>query len=85
MEGLTCNNSTTSALDKYSVFLARLIIRGGWPANLEYSAKDASEAIEEYINLIIDDDLYRLDGSKLTLIYKDIADWYSPLKEIEEE
>ena len=30
-------------------------------------------------------DLYRLDGSKLTLIYKDIADWYSPLKEIEEE
>ena len=29
-------------------------------------------------------DLYRLDGSRLTLIYKDIADWYSPLKEIEE-
>ena len=30
-------------------------------------------------------DLYRLDGNKLTLIYKDIADWYSPLKSEEEE
>ena len=30
-------------------------------------------------------DLYRLDGTKLTLIYKDIADWYSPLQEKEEE
>ena len=37
--------------------LAKLIIRGGWPANLDYSAKDSNEAIEEYINLIIDDDL----------------------------
>ena len=31
-------------------------------------------------------DLYRLDGNHLTFIYKDIADWYSPLKDdIEEE
>ena len=30
--------------------------------------------------------LYRLDGNRLTFIYKDIADWYSPLKDdIEEE
>lgn len=42
--------------------LAWLIIRGGWPGNLNYSSKDASNAIEEYIKLIIDDDLYRLDG-----------------------
>ena len=58
--------------------LAKLIIRGGWPANLEYSAKDASEAIEEYINLIIDDDLYRLDGvnrdkHKVKLLLKSLA------------
>lgn len=58
--------------------LARLIIRGGWPANLKYSAKDASEAIEEYINLIIDDDLYRLDGvnrdkHKVRLLLKSLA------------
>lgn len=31
-------------------------------------------------------DLYRLDGNKLTFIYKDIADWYNPLKnDIDEE
>ena len=58
--------------------LAKLIIRGGWPANLDYSAKDASEAIEEYINLIIDDDLNRLDGinrdkHKVRLLLKSLA------------
>lgn len=58
--------------------LARLIIRGGWPANLDYSAKDASEAIEAYINLIIDDDLNRLDGikrnkHKVRLLLKSLA------------
>lgn len=58
--------------------LAMLIIRGGWPANLKYSAKDASEAIEEYINLIINDDLYRLDGvnrdkHKVRLLLKSLA------------
>ena len=58
--------------------LARLIIRGGWPANLEYSAKDSSKVIEEYINLIIDDDLYRLDGvkrdkHKVKLLLKSLA------------
>lgn len=44
--------------------LAKLIIRGGWPANINYSAKDSSDAIKEYIKLIIDDDLIRLDGIK---------------------
>ena len=58
--------------------LAKLIIRGGWPANLEYSAKEASKVIEEYINIIIDDDLYRLDGvnrnkHKVRLLLKSLA------------
>ena len=58
--------------------LAKLIIRGGWPANLNYSAKEASKAIEEYINLIIDDDLNRLDGinrdkHKVRLLLKSLA------------
>ena len=75
-----CNNKfkgkATGEVDLRN--LARLIIRGGWPANLEYSAKDASEAIEEYINLIIDDDLYRLDGvnrdkHKVKLLLKSLA------------
>lgn len=44
--------------------LAELIIRGGWPGNLNYSADDALIAVNEYIRLIIDDDLNRLDGTK---------------------
>ena len=37
--------------------LANLIIRGGWPGNLELNDLDAREAVKEYIKLIIDDDL----------------------------
>ena len=75
-----CNNNfkgkATGEVDLRN--LARLIIRGGWPGNIEYSAKDASEAVEEYINLIIDDDLYRLDGinrdkHKVRLLLKSLA------------
>ncbi len=58
--------------------LAGLIIRGGWPGNLRYSPKDSSEVIEEYIKLIIDDDLIRLDGvnrdkHKVKLLLKSLA------------
>ena len=58
--------------------LAGLIIKGGWPGNLNYSPKDSSEAVEEYIKLIIDDDLIRLDGvnrdkHKMKLLLKSLA------------
>ena len=58
--------------------LAKLIIRGGWPANLGYSSKESSDVISEYINIIIDDDLYRLDGinrdkHKVRLLLKSLA------------
>lgn len=58
--------------------LARLIIRGGFPGNINYSANDAKEVVNEYINLIIDDDLYRLDGinrdkHKVRLLLKSLA------------
>ncbi|MBR2786794.1 MAG: ATP-binding protein [Clostridia bacterium] len=58
--------------------LAGLIIRGGWPGNLKYSPKNSSEIIGEYIKLIIDDDLYRLDGvnrdkHKVKLLLKSLA------------
>ena len=58
--------------------LAGLVIRGGWPANIGYTPKDSSDAIEEYIKLIIDDDLIRLDGvnrdkHKVKLLLKSLA------------
>ncbi|MEE0865886.1 MAG: DUF4143 domain-containing protein [Clostridia bacterium] len=75
-----CNNNLKQKLtgDVDLRKLAGLIIRGGWPGNLEYSPKDSSEAIEEYIKLIIDDDLIRLDGvnrdkHKVKLLLKSLA------------
>ncbi len=58
--------------------IAGLIIRGGFPANIDYSPKDSSDAIEEYIKIIIDDDLNRLDGvnrdkHKVKLLLKSLA------------
>ena len=44
--------------------LIHLVIRGGFPGFIDYNSKDASLAVKEYIKLIIDDDLYRLDGKK---------------------
>lgn len=75
-----CNNSLkqklTGEVDLRK--LAGLIIRGGWPANINYSPKDSSKVIEEYIKLIIDDDLIRLDGvnrdkHKVKLLLKSLA------------
>ncbi len=79
LEELCNNNFKEKATGEVDIKnLARLIIRGGWPANLGYFAKDASKAIEEYINLIIDDDLNRLDGinrdkHKVKLLLKSLA------------
>ena len=58
--------------------LARLIIRGGFPGNISYTVDDAKEVVNEYMNLIIDDDLYRLDGisrdkHKVRLLLKSLA------------
>ncbi len=58
--------------------LAYLIIRGGWPANLEFSSNDSKKVVNEYIDLIIEDDLYRLDGvdrdkHKIRLLLKSLA------------
>ena len=59
-----CNNGIKPKLtgDVDLKYLAGVIIRGGWPGNINYSPKDSSEAIDEYIKLIIDDDLIRPDG-----------------------
>ncbi len=40
------------------------IVRGGWPANQDVSLKQASYLPKEYINAILDDDVYRIDGIK---------------------
>ncbi len=42
--------------------LAHLIIRGGFPANINFSSSDASDMVSSYVNILVDDDLQRLDG-----------------------
>ena len=58
--------------------LASLIIRGGWPANLNLTSSESKKVVNEYLNLIINDDLYRLDGAnrdkhKMRLLLKSLA------------
>lgn len=44
--------------------LIGLIIRGGWPGSLELSSEQAALLPAEYLNAVIDDDVYRMDGIK---------------------
>lgn len=58
--------------------LAHYTIRGGWPSCISYSSDDARTVVKEYIDLIIDDDLYKLDGvtrdkHKVRLLLKSLA------------
>ncbi len=58
--------------------LARLVVRGGFPANINCSSLDSRIIVSEYIKLIIDDDLNRLDGikrdkHKVKLLLKSLA------------
>lgn len=69
-------NQSTGNVDLRN--LARLIIRGGWPSNLTYTANESRKVVNEYINLIIEDDLYKLDGikrdkHKMRLLLKSLA------------
>jgi len=52
----------TGETDLYG--LAQLIVRGGWPANISISNENAALLPEKYLDAIIDDDVYRIDGVK---------------------
>jgi predicted AAA+ superfamily ATPase len=44
--------------------LIQLIVRGGWPGSLGLSAEQAALLPNEYLNAVVDDDVYRIDGIK---------------------
>lgn len=55
-----------------------LIIRGGWPGNLGLAIKQAALLPAEYLNAIVDDDVYRIDGikrdtTKMRLLLRSLA------------
>lgn len=44
--------------------LIKMIIRGGWPGSLDLPIKQAALLPIEYLNAVINDDVYRIDGIK---------------------
>ena len=58
--------------------LIRLIIRGGWPGSISVPAEQAALLPTEYLNAVIDDDVYRIDGirrnaTKMRLLLRSLA------------
>lgn len=58
--------------------LIELIIRGGWPASVGLPVEQAALLPAEYMNAVIDDDVYRIDGirrntMKMRLLLRSLA------------
>lgn len=58
--------------------LIGLIIRGGWPGSIHVPAEQAALLPAEYLNAVIDDDVYRIDGikrnsTKMRLLLRSLA------------
>jgi len=75
-----CHGNLTPAMtgDVNLKKLIDFIIRGGWPGNLGLPTQQAALLPMEYLNAIIDDDIYRIDGikrdtSKIRLLLRSLA------------
>ncbi len=58
--------------------LIDLIIRGGWPGSIHVPTEQAALLPAEYLNAVIDDDVYRIDGikrntNKMRLLLRSLA------------
>lgn len=58
--------------------LIDLVIRGGWPGSIHVPAEQAALLPAEYLNAVIDDDVYRIDGikrntNKMRLLLRSLA------------
>lgn len=75
-----CSGEITPALTG-EVALTRLIefiVRGGWPGSLQVPPEQAALLPAEYLNAVIDDDVYRMDGikrnsTKMRLLLRSLA------------
>lgn len=75
-----CNGELISAMTG-EVDLRKLIeyiIRGGWPGSIKLPLKQAALLPAEYLNAIVDDDVYRIDGikrnvTKIRLLLRSLA------------
>ncbi len=58
--------------------IVKLIIRGGWPGSINVNASEYTTIAREYLNAIINHDVYRLEGinrntRKMNLLLKSLA------------
>lgn len=58
--------------------LIELVVRGGWPGNLGLPLRKASQLPMRYLNAVLNDDLYRMDGvrrdlGKMKLLLRSLA------------
>ena len=58
--------------------LIELIVRGGWPGAVKLPVEQAASLPAEYLNAVIDDDVYRIDGvkrntTKMRLLLRSLA------------
>lgn len=58
--------------------LIELVIRGGWPSNIGLPLQRASKLSMQYLNAVLNDDLYRMDGvqrnlGKMNLLLRSLA------------
>lgn len=58
--------------------IIELIVRGGWPGSLGLPLEQACLLPKEYLNAVIDDDVYRIDGikrdtTKIRLLLRSLA------------
>lgn len=75
-----CHGEVTTAMtgEVDPTKLIELIIRGGWPGSLGLPLKQAMLLPAEYLNAVIDDDVYRIDGirrdtQKMRLLLRSLA------------
>jgi len=75
-----CNgNYKNIAVDEASLdIIINLIIRGGWPGSMNLKASEYIIVAREYLNAIINHDIYRLEGinrntRKMNLLLKSLA------------
>lgn len=65
LEALCKGNLTPALTGEVELMkLIELIIRGGWPGSLGLPIDQAALLPVEYLNAVIDDDVYRIDGVK---------------------
>lgn len=79
LEELCAGNFTPSMTGEVKLQdIAKYIVRGGWPGNIDIPIEKASLLPTEYLKAVIDDDSYRIDNvrrdkSKMQLLLRSLA------------